>query len=134
MSKFSPNNPCPCGSKIKYKRCCSLYHKGARAKDALILMKSRYSAFATSNSRYLIKTTHRDNIDYKENKKEWLKELDIYCKEVDFLSLKIIDFIDGKDEAYVTFEAKSSNGNLIEKSKFLKVKKEWLYVSGIVYP
>ena len=130
MSKFSPNNPCPCGSNIKYKKCCEVYHKGARAKNALLLMKSRYSAFATSNSRYLIKTTHRDNIDYKENKKEWLKELDIHCKEVDFLSLKIIDFIDGKDEAYVTFRAELSTGDLVEKSRFLKVNKEWFYASG----
>jgi len=130
MSKFSPNNHCPCGSKIKYKKCCSIYHKGARAKNALLLMKSRYSAFATANSHYLIKTTHKDNIDYKENQKEWLKELDIYCKEVEFFSLEILDFTDGKDEAYVTFKAQLSTGYLMEKSKFYKVSGEWLYVSG----
>jgi len=130
MSKFSPNNPCPCGSTLKYKKCCSVYHKGARAKNALLLMKSRYSAFATSNSKYLIKTTHKDNIDYQTNKKDWLRELDIYCKEVDFISLEIIDFIDGKNEAYLTFKAQLSTGYLMEKSKFLNIGGEWLYVSG----
>jgi len=129
MSKISPNIPCPCGSWLKYKKCCAIYHKGARAKDALILMKSRYSAFATSNSRYLIQTTHQDNIEYTTNIKEWRESLDRYCRDREFLSLEIIEFIDGEDEAFVTFKAKISTGDLVEKSRFLKVSGAWLYVS-----
>jgi len=48
--KFSVNNPCPCGSGKKYKKCCGILHKGVIAKDALELMKSCYSAFAVDNS------------------------------------------------------------------------------------
>jgi SEC-C motif-containing protein len=40
--KFSINNPCPCGSGVKYKKCCAKYHKGLVAKTALELMKSRF--------------------------------------------------------------------------------------------
>ena len=130
MTKFSVNNICPCGSGLKYKKCCGLYHKGLIAKNALLLMKSRYSAFATSNSKYLIKTTHQDNPDYTTDIKEWKISLDLYCKEVSFLSLEIIDFIDGKEEAFVTFRAKLSNGDLVENSRFLKVNNVWLYVDG----
>ena len=55
--KFSPNNPCPCGSGKKYKKCCQIYHKGKIAKSALELMKSRYSAFAVGDIDYIIKTS-----------------------------------------------------------------------------
>jgi len=130
MKKISQNALCPCGSKIKYKRCCAVYHKGAVAKTALLLMKSRYSAYATDNSAYIIKTTHPDNDDYIIDKKLWKKSIEKFSKTTDFLSLKILEFIDGDKEAFVTFKAELSSGNMIEKSRFLKVNGSWLYVSG----
>ena len=130
MSRFSVNNLCPCESGLKYKKCCGLYHKGLQPKNALLLMKSRYSAFATANSKYLIKTTHPNNPDYTTDIKKWRASLDLYCREVDFLSLEIIDFTDGENEAFVTFRAKLSTGDLVEKSRFLKVNNMWLYVDG----
>jgi len=130
MKKISQNALCPCGSKIKYKRCCAIYHKGAVAKTALLLMKSRYSAYATDNSAYIIKTTHPDNDDYIIDKKLWKKSIEKFSKTTDFLSLKILEFIDGDKEAFVTFKAELSSGNMIEKSRFLKVNGSWLYVSG----
>jgi len=36
------NRPCPCGSHIKYKKCCRPFHKDKIAKDALHLMKSHF--------------------------------------------------------------------------------------------
>ncbi len=130
MSKLSPNSPCPCGSKNKYKKCCAIYHKGALAPNALTLMKSRYSAFAAGESRYLIRTTHPQNSDYTEDTKSWRDSLDQYCMNEEFLGLKIIEFIDGESEAFVTFEAILGDGVLHEKSRFLKDEGKWLYVSG----
>jgi len=128
--KFSPNSPCPCGSGVKYKKCCSLYHKGAFAPNALILMKSRYSAYATDNADYIIKTTHPDNSDYTEDKTRWRASILEFSQHTDFLKLKIIDFVDGETEAYVSFVAKLSSGELKEKSRFLQVDGRWLYVDG----
>jgi len=48
-------------------------------------------------------------------------------------SQKIIDFIDGKEEAFVTFNARLSSGDLKEKSRFLKLHGRWLYVDGEFY-
>ena len=28
MAKYSVNDKCPCGSNIKYKKCCQAFHKG----------------------------------------------------------------------------------------------------------
>ena len=130
MAKISPNIPCPCGSKKKYKKCCGIYHKGALPKTAQLLMKSRYSAFAVGDSSYIIKTTHPDNPDYTTDTAKWKEDIDSFCKNTEFLGLKVTEFIDGESEAFVTFEATLSSGILKEKSRFLKVEGRWLYVDG----
>ena len=130
MAKFSPNLPCPCQSGLKYKKCCAVYHKGAIPKNALLLMKSRYSAYALGKSDYIIRTTHPDNADFSEDIKTWKRSIDLFCQETDFQNLEILEWIDGEEEAFVTFKASLSSGVLMEKSRFLKVSGQWLYVDG----
>jgi len=133
MGKFSPNEPCPCGSKKKYKKCCAVYHKGALPSTALSLMKSRYCAYAAGDSNYIIKTTHPDNPDYTSDINSWKESILCFSEHTHFLSLEIIDFIDGEKEAFVTFNAQLSSGDLKEKSRFLKLHGRWLYVDGTFY-
>ena len=130
MKKISPNSLCPCGSHTKYKKCCAIYHKGANPKTALLLMKSRYSAYAVQDANYIIKTTHPQNTDYTQDTKLWKDSIDIFSKETQFLGLEIVEYIDKKDEAFVTFKANLSSGELYENSKFLKIDNRWLYISG----
>jgi len=133
MKKTSPNAECPCGSKNKYKKCCQAYHKGAKPKTALLLMKSRYVAYAVGDSAYIVKTTHENNADHSEDVKAWKESIDTFCKETEFLGLEILEFVDAKEEAFVTFKAKLSSGDMTEKSRFLKVDGMWLYESGIIF-
>lgn len=130
MKKIRPNDLCPCGSKHKYKKCCAIYHKGAVAKTALLLMKSRYSAYACNHASYIIKTTHPNNLDYTTETKRWKESIESFSKTTEFLSLEVIELIEGEEEAFVTFKAKLSSGDMIEKSRFLKVNNFWLYESG----
>jgi len=132
MKKTSPNIPCPCGSKTKYKKCCQVYHKGAKPKTALLLMKSRYSAYALGESRYIVKTTHENNVQYMSNTKAWQESINEFCRETEFLGLEILEFLDGEEEAFVTFKALLSSGEMVEKSCFLKVNGFWLYENGEV--
>jgi ribosomal-protein-alanine acetyltransferase len=46
------------------------------------------------------------------------------------MELKILDFMQAQEEAYVTFIATLSSGELREKSRFLKVSGRWLYDDG----
>ena len=130
MKKIRPNDLCPCGSNNKYKKCCAIYHKGAVPKTALLLMKSRYSAYAYNQALYIIKTTHPNNADYTTETKLWKESIEEFSKTTEFLKLKIVEFIEGEEEAYVHFKAKLSSGEMIEKSRFLKVNNAWLYESG----
>ena len=132
MKKTSPNSPCPCGSKNKYKKCCLIFHKGAKPKTALLLMKSRYSAYAVGNATYIVNTTHKNNSDHIEDIKAWKESIKIFCKNTEFLDLEILDFVEGEEEAFVTFRASLSSGDMTEKSRFLKVDNRWLYENGII--
>lgn len=132
MKKISPNSSCPCGSKNKYKKCCQIYHKGAEPKTALLLMKSRYSAYAVANSSYIVKTTHSNNSDCTSNIKEWKESILAFSKSTEFLGLEILEFKEFEKEAFVTFKAKLSSGDMTEQSRFLKVDGMWLYESGII--
>jgi SEC-C motif-containing protein len=127
--RISPNNLCPCGSNIKYKKCCQKYHKGALAPNAITLMKSRYSAYVSRETMYIIKTTHWENSQYKEDKKTWKKELDEFCKTTTFKKLEI------QDHTYdtVTFKAYSEQGVLHEKSKFVLIDAKWYYLDGEIF-
>jgi len=131
MAKLSPNAPCPCGSGKKYKKCCLRYHKGALAPDALTLMKSRYSAYAADLPDYIIKTTHPENPDFTPHREPWRKSIALFTQQTTFSGLEIVDFTPLEKEAFVTFVATLSSGELREKSRFLKVSGRWLYVDGV---
>ncbi len=130
MKKPSPNTPCPCGSGNKYKKCCQPYHRGARPADALLLMKSRYSAYALGQSRYIIATTHPDNPDYTEDTATWIAGIEAFSEQTEFRRLEILEFADGDEEAFVTFRATFGDGSMVERSRFVREEGRWFYYSG----
>lgn len=132
--KISVNSPCPCGSQKKFKKCCKVFHNLSIAKNALELMKSRYSAFVVENSKYIMKTTHKENKDFSDDLSTWESTILTFARHCTFKRLEILDFIDGEEESYVTFKATifqaDEDISFTEKSKFLKVDEKWLYHSG----
>ena len=132
--KISVNDKCPCGSGQKYKKCCQVFHKGKIPLTALELMKSRYSAYACEDVKYIIQTTHKENIDYTDEIKQWSKDIEIFCKTTDFIALEILEFTPGESEAFVKFKANlqidGKDASFIEHSKFLKDDNRWYYHSA----
>lgn len=129
--KISANAPCPCHSGKKYKKCCQAFHKGISPSNAMLLMRSRYSAFALHLKRYIIDTTHPNNSEYTKDIKRWEESIEQFCYNTNFKELKIMEFIDGESEAYVKFDALLNSSHFIEKSRFLKVDGRWLYESAV---
>ena len=121
------NKLCPCGSGVKYKKCCMVYHKGSNPKDALTLMKSRYSAYAVGDANYIIKTTHKNSIHFEENRVEWIKSIKEFSKS-DFKKLEIINFYENKNRAYVEFNAYIDDYIMHEKSIFINENGKWFYL------
>jgi len=132
--KLSPNTKCPCGSLLKYKKCCKPFHDGLNPKSAIELMRSRFCAYSLNNADYIIETTHPNNPEYTLDIKNWKKDIENFSESTDFLGLEIYESINGKDESFVSFLAKLKQGDVDisfnEKSRFLKVKEKWLYVDG----
>lgn len=97
-------------------------------------MKSRYSAFVANDYKYIIKTTHPSNNDYTKDLESWKQSILDFSMNSEFQSLSILEFIDGEQEAFVTFKVEimqlGQNIGFTEKSRFFKENGIWLYHSG----
>lgn len=124
---------CPCHSGLNYDQCCGPYHEGTPAPTALALMRSRYAAYALNKSDYIIATTHPDNPRYQKDFEKWRKEIASFSQNTQFQDLKILEFIDGDNQAFVTFHAVLKPARLIEKSSFVKINGRWLYRDGELF-
>jgi len=134
FSKMKRLMQCPCKSGQFYKECCQKYHLGKPAESALSLMRSRYSAYSLGLAEYIIQTTHPLHPNYNLDFTQWKKEILQFSSQTTFQDLKIIEFIDGELEAFVTFKAEliqsNKDASFIEKSYFLFVNHKWLYRDG----
>ena len=133
--KFSANDNCPCGSLIKYKKCCKPFHEDIKTPiNALELMKSRYCAYVIEKSEYIISTTHQKNRDFNTDTKVWNNDILDFSRNTKFEKLEILEFIDGQTESFVTFKANITQNkqdvSFIEKSRFIKENGKWQYIDG----
>ena len=97
-------------------------------------MRSRYVAYKLEIPKYIISTTHTNNIDFNTNTTQWEQDIIDFCKNCDFKDLIILDFLDDSIESYVTFKVNLfcnfKDNSFTEKSKFLKKNGKWYYFSG----
>lgn len=129
---------CYCSSGKDYKNCCEPFHKGVDYPDTpLKLMRSRFSAFATSNSEYLIKSSHPDLIEDVNE-----EDLKLWAEQNDWKSLEIIETTKDHNTGLrgeVEFKANyvdeiGRSRTHHERSIFYKVNNKWLYHSGDINP
>lgn len=118
---------CYCGNSISFQNCCEPYIKGiANAPTAETLMRSRYSAFATSAADYLVNTTHISKRRF-HNKRDILA----WSQSNKWLKLEVL----ASTETTVTFKAYFLDENLkaqihYEHSTFKLEDGKWFYVDG----
>jgi SEC-C motif-containing protein len=124
---------CPCGSGLAYEACCGSLHRGLRkAQSPLELMKSRYSAYALGNGRYLVDTTVPEN-RYEED----VALIEAHAAQTEWLKLEIVDSAEAGDEGMVEFKAFYRENGLVrvlhEKSRFIRTDGSWYYADGTLY-
>ncbi len=130
------NKPCPCGSNKQYSRCCGVYHKGKiPAPTAEKLMRSRYSAYITSNVQYVYRS-------WDVNTRPPLTVLREDSSQI-FTHLEILNTTKGdvNDEtgtvefiASYILKNDTENANILqhhENSYFIKHKNRWVYVNEL---
>jgi len=79
---------CLCHSGKKYKKCCQLFQKGANPSNAMLLMRSRYSAFALKLADYIMATTYPENLDYTNDILEWENSILSFSNSASFIGLE----------------------------------------------
>jgi SEC-C motif-containing protein len=89
---------CPCHTKQLYSTCCERFHKGQIPSNALLLMRSRYAAYALGLTDYIINTSLSENSSTKE-------EIKTFCDQTFFEDLHILEFRENEESATVTFKA-----------------------------
>lgn len=125
---------CPCGSEQEYDQCCKVFHDGKQPENALLLMRSRYSAYVLNIPDYIIKTTHPASPQYSENLSAWKRSISQFSRNSIFHKLKVLDFKAKNTLATVTFTAyiskRSRDATFTERSYFEKINDRWFYRGG----
>lgn len=120
---------CPCGSGDVFGGCCAPLLAGSPAPTAERLMRSRFTAFALHDARYLRASWHASTrpatIDFDD--------------DLVWMRLVIVDRAAGGPfdrEGVVEFEAffreGTERGSLRERSRFVREGRTWLYLDGQV--
>ena len=129
----SNDQRCPCNSSFTFGECCGPIHSGEPAPTAEALMRSRFTAFVTGNTQYLLDTWAPDT----RPEKLVLDTDEHGVPLIRFYRLDILDVVQGGplDEfGIVEFEAfykGDAVGSQRERSTFRRVEGRWLYSSAV---
>jgi SEC-C motif-containing protein len=131
MAKFGPNQPCPCFSERKYKKCCGPIHRGRPASSPESLMRSRFSAYSIGLVEHIITTTDPSGPHWSPDSARWKSDIRHFMDSTQFMSLEVIDSNTEAETGWVHFSAQLHQGGsaheLSEKSHFVKHGESWTY-------
>ncbi len=131
MQKTKPNQPCPCGSNKKYKKCCGvIIAETKKAETPEQLMRSRYTAYTQANMTY-IQASQSGPAALKFNLASSLQ----WAESVQWLSLVVkkswlesntVGFV----EFVVSFQDQSGVQHMHDVSEFRLQDGSWFYFNS----
>ncbi|MEL6307816.1 MAG: YchJ family metal-binding protein [Chloroflexota bacterium] len=129
--RYNPNDPCPCTSGKKYKKCCRRYHQGMKVPTPEALVRARFGAYAIGLTDYLIDTLHPDHEDQKLSETKIRAQVDAYSIRNTFLKCDIVSAEDDK-VTYRAFIMAFHQDPLVytEDAVFAQHDNKWYYLSG----
>jgi SEC-C motif-containing protein len=143
VSKIKEQFSCPCRAREDvpqdYALCCGRYHAGQPAENAELLMRSRYSAYALAQGRYL----RQANTEKAQGLLEYLINTwhpgtapeNLSLEPLQWVGLDVLEHAESDNAGIVEFRAYYKvNGKaemMQEKSRFLKVNRQWLYIDAL---
>ncbi|MDM7860937.1 YchJ family protein [Alteromonas sp. ASW11-36] len=126
---YPSSDPCPCGSGKPFKLCCLGVIENDSATTPEMLMRSRYSAYATANYQYILDTytaSTRPTVDADR-----LAEDNQYTR---WLALRVLNATCEPNTGTVDFIAYFAENKqlqqLSEHSRFVKDNGRWRYIDG----
>lgn len=120
---------CYCNSKKEFSKCCAQFlNTTLKPSDPEQLMRSRYSAYATGNGKYIVDTTVKEN--RFENDIELIRE---FSKSVEWLELEVL-YTKGDIVEFKAYYRDHEGIKLQhERSFFIYEEGTWLYKEGILF-
>lgn len=120
---------CPCGSGLPYDECCGRLHRGeATAATAEALMRSRFSAFAVGDTRYLLRSWH------SSTRPERLRlDLGQRWTRLEIVHTDRGGLFDstGTVEFRAHYREAGRPGTLDERSRFVREDGRWVYLDAL---
>lgn len=134
MTRLSKNAPCLCGSGRKAKGCCGAVLDGGPAGTAEALMRSRYTAYATGDVAYIMKTTHPASPHAEPDREAWSRGIRAFSEGTRFVGLDVELAATSGATAVVQFYARLERDGVDvsfrERSRFERREGQWLYLDG----
>lgn len=134
MTRLSKNAPCVCGSGRKAKGCCGAVLDGAPAGTAEALMRSRYTAYATGDVAYIMRTTHPASPHAEPDRETWSRGIRAFSEGTRFVGLEVELTATSGETAVVQFYARLERDGVDvsfrERSRFERREGQWLYLDG----
>lgn len=126
MQKSTPSIACPCDTGNPYTSCCQPVHHGQLASSALVLMRSRYSAYVLNLESYLLATWHADTrpdkLDLHSDPIKWLG-LTIVRSEMPSLTTGVVEFV-------ARYKVGGQRAERLHEISEFVYTDAWYYVSG----
>ncbi len=121
--------PCPCGSNYLYTNCClPILENHSRARTALALMRSRYTAFVYRHELHILASWHKKNrpekLNFESNPVIWLS-LQIHGSHAGSE-----DDANGSVDFTSTYLENGQITQLRENSNFVQEEGLWYYLGG----
>lgn len=97
-SSYSPNStaPCPCGSKLPYKECCSAqHHQGAWAKTAVEVAMARFSARLLDLPEFLADSAHPESLGVVGGRRQTMSKASRLNRKYRQINMRRVDLCHG---------------------------------------
>lgn len=136
MAKIQPNEKCPCGYEVKFKKCCKPYLEGQICEDANRLARVRYVALLAQDPVFLWKTLHPESPRKKHDCLEKFLSEQRLLKNLIYKKLTLLDEqMPTADQtlivSYVTVFDGEQDLSWLEESRFQKDGEKWGYLDGL---
>lgn len=136
VAVLSPNQPCPCGSETKYKKCCCPFIEGTPIDSPNRLVRCRYVALINRGIAFLWNSLHPFSPIRQNQRQSRFEDEQKSLSRLQYKSLQILDEREiSADETrivqYVTVWDEGVDLSYIEESVLRRYEGAWYYFDGL---
>lgn len=137
MLRVQRNDPCPCGSGQKLKRCCGPMLDGQPAPTPEACMRSRFSAYVTGHARHLWRSAHETCPSIQdEAQADYERGILAWCRQCRYFDLQILhapapDGERGEVHFRCRYTVDGQTSDMEEVSSFIRDAAGWRYLGPV---